>query len=102
MARRSALRSVVTPYRVFATVALAAAALLGALGFTLSRDEPQTACANGVILHLIPCPGDTDLRQGIIGVSLQGGYKAALVVDRTEIPDDQLRTGGTNQVYFQP
>jgi hypothetical protein len=100
--RRRRVRDVLTPFRLFCTVALAAAALLTVFGFQRSVDQRAATCATGPIIQLFPCPGDTDLRQGIIGVSLANGYQAALIVDRTEIPLDQLRTGGANQVYFQP
>lgn len=96
------LGQVVTPWRVVYTVALAAAALLLIIGFQSSKDQRAAGCSIGPIVKLVPCPGDTDLRQGLIGVYLTGGYRAALIVDRTEIPEDQLRTGGANQVYFQP
>ena len=98
------LRRIITPWRVLYTVALLAAALLAIVGFQSSKDENRaTTCQVGpVIQQLYPCPGDTDLRQGIIGAALQSGYQAALIVDRTEIPQDELRSGGTNQLYFQP
>jgi hypothetical protein len=51
---------------------------------------------------LIPCPGDTGLSQGIIGVALASGYQGVLQIDQVEIPQDQMRTGGSNQIYFQP
>jgi hypothetical protein len=96
------VRDVVTPFRVFCTVALTAAALLTVFGFQGSVDQRAATCNAGPIVQLYPCPGDSDLRQGIIGASLASGYQVALIVDRTEIPLDQLRTGGINQVYFQP
>lgn len=103
MATRSReLRDIVTPYRMICTLALVAAALMVVVGFQSAHDERKSGCAIGAIVQLFPCPGDTSLRQGIIGVSLTSGYQVALVVDRTEIPQDQVRTGGANQVYFQP
>jgi hypothetical protein len=84
-------------------VALTAAVLLAVFGFQFSKDQNRsTTCSAGPVVLLIPCPGDSDLRQGVIGVELQSGYQAALIVDAAEIPQDQLRTGGTNEVYFQP
>jgi hypothetical protein len=101
MAARS-LRQVVTPYRIVSTVALVAALLLAVYGFQSSKDQRATPCGGGAIVTLLPCPGDRDLRQGLIGASLTSGYTGALVVDSTEIPEDQVRTGGPNQLYFQP
>jgi hypothetical protein len=96
------VRDVVTPYRVVSTVALVAALLLAVYGFQSSKDQRATPCGGGAIVVLIPCPGDRDLRQGLIGVSLASGYTGALIVDSAEIPQDQERTGGPNQIYFQP
>jgi hypothetical protein len=96
------LRLIVTPYRIFVTVALTAAALLMVFGFQSSKDENKTTCGGGPIVRLIPCPGDSDLGQGLIGVDLDSGYTGVILVDGTEIPQDQYRTGGPNQIYFQP
>jgi hypothetical protein len=96
------LRQIVTPYRIACTVALTAALLLVILGFQRTADHPPRTCGSGPIVNLIPCPGDTGLSQGIIGVSLQQGYTAAIQIDGTEIPQDQVRSGGANQLYFQP
>ena len=100
--RTRSLGDIVTPYRVVYTAALVVAALLLVVGFQGTRDDRKAGCAVGSIVQLIPCPGDSILRQGTIGVALSSGYQVALVVDRTEIPQDQVRTGGPNQVYFQP
>ena len=102
--RRTRVRDVVTPFRILCTAALAAAALLFVFGFQSSVDQRATTCGDPAtpIVHLFPCPGDTDLRQGIIGASLGSGLTGIIIVDHQEIPLDQLRTGGANQVYFQP
>ena len=100
---RTRIRDVVTPFRIACTAALAAAALLFVFGFQSSVDQRGATCSSGtVIVRLYPCPGDTDLRQGIIGVSLGNGLTGVITVDHHEIPLDQLRTGGANQIYFQP
>jgi hypothetical protein len=96
------LRQMVTPYRMACTAALAVAFLLAVYGFQSSKDQRKTSCGGGAIVTLIPCPGDSDLRQGLIGIDLVSGYSGVLMVDGVEIPQDQLRTGGSNQVYFQP
>jgi hypothetical protein len=98
-----ARRRIVTPWRLLYAAALGLAVILAVVGFQASKDENRTTtCASAPIVQLVPCPGDTDLRQGLIGVSLQAGLRGALIVDSTEIPDDQLRTGGPNQFFFQP
>lgn len=104
MASLNQVRRVITPWRTLYTVALLAAVLLAIVGFQSSKDENRSAVCQvaPVIQQLYPCPGDTDLRQGIIGAALQSGYQAVLIVDSTEIPQDEIRTGGANQVYFQP
>jgi hypothetical protein len=100
---RTRVRDVVTPFRIICTAALAGAALLFVFGFQSSVDQRATTCsAPTAIVRLYPCPNDTDLRQGIIGVSLGSGLTGVLIVDYHEIPLDQLRTGGANQIYFQP
>jgi hypothetical protein len=96
------LRLIVTPYRMFVTVALTAAALLMVFGFQSSKDQSKATCGGGAIVRLIPCPGDSGLGQGLIGVDLDSAYTGVLQVDGTEIPQDQYRTGGPSQVYFQP
>jgi hypothetical protein len=100
--RTGRLRHVLTPYRAICTVALVAATLLVIFGFQGAHDDRATGCAIGPIVQLIPCPGDRGLSQGIIGAVLTTDFKAAIVVDRTEIPEDQMRTAGANQIYFQP
>ena len=99
---RPRLRDVVTPWRVLYTVALLAAALLIIFGFQKTRSTRAVPCSGGAVIRLIPCPGDTGVSQGIIGVSLASGYQGVLQVDGVEIPQDQMRTGGNNQLYFQP
>ena len=101
---RTRIRDVVTPFRILCTAALAAAALLFVFGFQASVDQRSVTCgiAGAPVVHLFPCPGDTDLRQGIIGASLGPGLTGVIIVDYHEIPLDQMRTGGANQIYFQP
>jgi hypothetical protein len=102
--RRTRIRDVVTPFRILCTAALTAAAFLFVFGFQASVDQRAVTCgsATAPIVHLFPCPGDTDLRQGIIGASLGAGLTGVIIVDYHEIPLDQMRTGGANQIYFQP
>jgi len=99
---RRRVRDIITPFRVVCTIALAAAALLLVFGFQSSVDQHSATCGVGPIVRFFPCPGDTDLRQGIIGVALDNGYTGVLVVDQREIPQDQTHSGGANQIYFQP
>ena len=99
---RPRLRDIITPWRVLYTVALTVAALLIIFGFQKTRTTRAVPCSGAAIARLIPCPGDTSLTQGIIGASLAAGYQGALQIDGVEIPEDQMRTGGSNQFYFQP
>jgi hypothetical protein len=105
VARRTrSLREVVTLYRLGVTTVAAVAVLLLIYGFqgTRNTQNRSATCSAAPIVNLLPCPNDTGLRQGLIGAELVSGYNAALIVDTTEVPQDQLRTGGANQVFFQP
>jgi len=93
-ARPRHVLDVVTPRRLVTTALLLLAVLLTVVGFQQVKDQRVASCGGGVIAKLYPCPGDSDLRQGRIGVSLAQGYTADLFVDGVAIPKDQLLTEG--------
>ena len=95
------LRDIITPRLLVTTALLLLAGVLTVVGFQSVRDQRTQICGGGPILKLFPCPGDTDLRQGRIGVSLTPGYQADLYVDNTAIPKDQLTVEGSDY-YFTP
>jgi hypothetical protein len=71
-------------------------------GFQSTRTTKGAPCGAVPVIRLSPCPNDTELRQGLIGADLLAGYQGELLVDNVQIPAEELRTGGPNQIYFQP
>jgi len=100
-ARQPRVRDIITPRRLVTTALVLLAAVLAVVGLQSVRDQRITTCGGGVVSKLFPCPGDTDLRQGRIGVSLADGYTADLYVDGTQIPKDQITVEGSD-FYFVP
>ena len=95
------LRDVVTPRRLVTIAMLLLAGVLVVVGFQSVQDQRTQICGGGTLVKLFPCPGDSDLRQGRIGVSLAPGYQAELYVDGTAIPKDQMTVEGSDY-YFTP
>lgn len=94
-------------YRAFVAAALvvaAAALYFGVKATETDSDQPITV--NGrpeVVEHLYPRNGAEVLRQVEVGIDLAGGYEAALMVNDTAIPTDELRiVPEQNQVFFTP
>src|SRR5579864_63083 len=81
---------VVTPRRLITTALLLLALVLSVVGLQAVKDTRAASCSYGVILKFYPCPGDTDLRQGTIGVDMAPGWQASLTVDNTPIPQDEI------------
>ena len=51
----------------------------------------------------MPPPGDLDLRQVSVGVTLAAGYTGNLYVDGTQVPEDELhRIPALYQITLQP
>ena len=95
---RSAL-DIVTPRRLITLALLLSAVVLSVVGLQSVRDTRAATCSHGVILKLYPCPGDTDLRQGTIGVDMASGWQADLYLDNNAIPKDQLEITGSSYYY---
>jgi hypothetical protein len=95
---------VVTLHRIVLSLLVSAAVILLAVAFSLSGDEGGSVAITDVAVEArIPPPGDVNLRQARIGVDLAPGYTGVLLVDGTEIPEDQLvRIEGLNQVFYTP
>lgn len=93
-------------HRVFVGVGLALAAALMALAIARTNTDDPTVEAISTrpdIEQLIPRKGAQTQRQSEIGIDLAPGYEAALIVDGTSIPDDQLRrVVAQNEVFFTP
>ena len=89
----------VTPRRLITLALLLSAVVLSVVGLQSVRDTRAATCSHGVILKLYPCPGDTDLRQGTIGVDMASGWQADLYHDNNAIPKDQLEITGSSYYY---
>ena len=95
----------ITPRRVVITALLAFAVglLAWAAQFTGDPDEPGRGRIDSAVEEVVPGNGDAALRQEEIGVDLEPGWTAVLIIDRREIPEDQLRRNEPlNQVFFLP
>jgi hypothetical protein len=89
-------------------ITLVVLACIGGLVVAAQRadtGEPdnQTAEAPDSVEFLVPEPGSEVLQQTRIAADLAVGWTGTLVVNGTEIPEDQLiREPGQNVVEFQP
>jgi len=92
---------VITPRRLVTTALLLLAVVVSVIGLQSVKDQRAALCSHGVVVSLVPCPGDTDLRQGQIGVAMANGWTASLSVDGTAIPQDELQLEG-QQYLFTP
>jgi len=78
------------------------------LAIAVSRTRPaETDVAEsggeGFVEQLIPAAGSNVLQQVPIGIDLIPGYTAVLILNDTEIPEDQLtRVPELYQVLFEP
>jgi hypothetical protein len=95
------LTDVITPRRLVTTALLLLALVLSVVGLQSVKDQRAATCSHGVVVSLAPCPGDTDLRQGAIGVVMANGWQASLSVDGTVIPQDEVVVRG-QQYLFTP
>src|SRR5580704_17324711 len=92
---------IITPRRLVTTAVLILAAVVIIVGFQRTNTTDTIPCAqpNGPILKLLPCPGDTDLNQGVVGVDMAPGWQVDLTLDGTAIPKDQVTTEGSSYSY---
>jgi len=95
------LANVITPRRLVTTALLLLAVVVSVVGLQSVKDQRAVVCSHGVVVSLVPCPGDTDLRQGTIGVVMANGWQASLTVDNTPIPQDEVVVRG-QQYLFSP
>jgi hypothetical protein len=94
-------------YRIGVTVAVLVAigALVAGVRAT-QTGEDEAPLVNGradVVEHFVPRQGAEALQQAEVGVDLAPGYEGTLLVNGTQIPDDELRrVPEQNQVFFAP
>jgi hypothetical protein len=92
--------------RIF-IVAVVAACLVGLVIAANRTDtgEPDIAQTGGqdVVEALLPAVDSEVLRQAQIGIDLAPGWTGVLIINGTEIPEDQLTiVPELNQVFYQP
>ncbi|MBV8159328.1 MAG: hypothetical protein JO265_00235 [Acidimicrobiia bacterium] len=93
--QRSKLPSVI----MAALVAIAVAGIALAFSGTRRPPPPNTTA----IVRVTPPPGDLDLRQVSVGVTLAAGYTGDLFVDGAQVPEDELhREPVLYQITLQP
>src|SRR3954462_14772460 len=69
--------------------------------FSSSRRPPEQKTS--AVRQVMPPPGDLDLRQVQVGVTLAAGYTGDLFVDGAPVPDDELhREPALYQIILQP
>jgi len=70
--------------------------------FTRPDSRPPETESNAVV-SVSPPPGDLDLRQVQVGVTLAAGYTGNLFVDGNQVPEDDLhRVPALYQITLQP
>lgn len=96
----------VTPRRIGVALILiaCAAGLVIAANHTDSGEPDIIESGDSTIVEqLTPQAGSSVLRQTPIGIDMSTGWTAVLIVNGTEIPEDQLhRVPALNQVFFTP
>lgn len=92
-----------TRQRLVITLVLTAAVGLAIVAYLVADTDSEDAPAGTAIEALVPAQGAEILAQDRVGVDLAPGYTAALWVNGTPIPDDQLTiVDALNLVQFQP
>ncbi len=98
------MKQLITPYRLVVSSLLALAVAMLYVGFVSSVDRtPQDSARDQRVVQVLPEADGTALRQSRIFAQLAADYTGILVVDGTEIPEDQLdRREGLNTVAYTP
>ncbi len=93
----------ITLRRVVTGVLVLAALSAFVFAFTIGPGNTDIAVTGDVVERLVPAQGSQALRQTEVGIDLAPEWTAVLIVNGTEIPEDQLRrVEAQNEVYFQP
>lgn len=96
-------KRIVTRYRVGVSILLAIAAAVMYVGLTSAADPKPREVPDRRVTTVKPAPDELALRQDRIFVQLAAGYTGVLVVDGSEIPEDQIdHSEGLNTVAFTP
>ena len=87
------------------TLIMGALLIIAAGGFVLafSGTKRPTQQSGNAVVRVTPPPGDLDLRQASVSVTLAAGYTGNLVVDGAQVPEDELhREPVLYQITLQP
>ena len=94
------LRSKLPSLIIAALVVIAAAGMVWAFS---SKSSPPPVQETSAVVRVMPPPGDLDLRQVQVGVTLGAGYTGDLFVDGAQVPEDELhREPALYQITLQP
>src|SRR5436309_2703271 len=94
------LRSKLPSLIIAVLLAVAVAGIVWAFSNNSSRQPEQETNA---VVRVMPPPGDLDLRQVQVGVTLAAGYSGDLFVDGVQVPEDELhREPALYQITLQP
>ena len=94
------LRSKLPSLIIAVLLAVAVGGIVWAFSNNSSRPPAQETNA---VVRVMPPPGDLDLRQVTVGVTLAAGYSDNLFVDGTQVPEDELhREPALYQITLQP
>lgn len=90
--------------RVIVVAGVVVAIALMVVAVNQSQDDPVAQVTNvSAVERLIPGRGDLAVRQAQVGIDLAPGYTGVLLVNGTEIPEDQIeRVEPLNEMYFTP
>ena len=86
-------------------IIMGALLIIAAAGFVhaFSGGKRQSEQAGNAVVRVMPTPGDLDLRQVTVGVTLAAGYTGNLFVDGTQVPEDEVhREPVLYQITLQP
>lgn len=98
MDRRTLLRRL-----VLSLVAASGVVLIVAGINSVEERENRPTLLNSAVRSVVPADGDLDLRQGVVGFTLDPRYEGRLVLDGVPIPDDQLHfAAGVNSWTYRP
>jgi hypothetical protein len=88
------------PSLIIAVLLVAAVAGI-VFAFSSSRRPPEQKTS--AVRSVMPPPGDLDLRQVQVGVTLNAGYTGDLFVDGAQVPEDEVhREPALYQLTLQP
>jgi len=84
-------------------IAVLLAVAIGLLVWAFSSSPRRSDEKTSAVVNVMPPPGDLDLRQVQVGVTLAAGYSGDLFVDGTQVPEDEVhRVPALYQITLAP